>query len=81
MVDTGVAHGVGACVIATDILRNRSEGYEGYYIGTELDPHAGSLFVGPYCSAGKIRVGDCIETLKKLNTSVEIFINDIDHSA
>jgi hypothetical protein len=81
VVETGVAHGVGACVIAAAILRNRSEGYEGYYIGTELDPQAGSLFVGPYSSAGEIRVGDSIETLKKLDTSVEIFINDSDHSA
>lgn len=80
VIETGVAHGVGSCVIASALLRNRAEGYEGTYLGTEIDPTAGKLFVEPYSNVGSIRFGDSIETLRSLSHGIDVFINDSDHS-
>lgn len=80
VVETGVHHGVGACLIAAALLRNKEEGFEGSYLGTEIDRNAGSLFTGKYASVGEVRYGDSIETLSKLESKIDIFINDSDHS-
>lgn len=81
IVETGVDHGVGSCVLASAILRNRAEGFEGYYYGTEIRPEAGQLFAGRYADAGKILYGDSIESLSGFSEKIDLFINDSDHSA
>ena len=80
VVETGVSHGVGACVIATALLQNQNEGYAGRYLGTDLDPEAGILFSGKYAGVGAIAYGDSIESLMALDASIDLFINDSDHS-
>jgi hypothetical protein len=80
VVETGVSHGVGSCVIASAILKNRSEGHEGRYLGTDWDPDAGFLLSGAYAEAGQILYGDSISSLEKLDDSIDLFINDSDHS-
>lgn len=80
VVETGVSHGVGSCVLASAILKNRSEGYEGRYLGTDWDPEAGFLLSGTYAEAGQILYGDSISSLEKLDESIDLFINDSDHS-
>jgi hypothetical protein len=35
VVETGVDHGVGACVLTTALMLNSQEGFEGRYIGTD----------------------------------------------
>ena len=80
VIETGVSHGIGACVIASAVLRNRTEGYEGQYLGTDWDPDAGVLLSGIYAEAGEIVYGDSISTLEKIDGSIELFINDSDHS-
>lgn len=81
VVETGVDKGLGACVLAAAILRNRADGHEGRYYGTDIDPRAGYLFSGPYQEAGKILYGDSIESLRSLDETIDVFINDSDHSA
>jgi predicted O-methyltransferase YrrM len=81
VVETGVDHGVGACVLASALLRNRAEGYPGTYFGTEIRPEAGQLLSGRYAEAGKILYGDSIETLRAFQGEVDLFVNDSDHSA
>jgi predicted O-methyltransferase YrrM len=81
VVETGVDKGLGACVIASALLRNRSEGHEGRYCGTDIDPRAGYLLSGKYKEAGDVLYGDSIESLKKLDAEIDLFINDSDHSA
>jgi hypothetical protein len=81
VVETGVSHGVGACVIATALLKNRNEGFDGRYLGTDLDPEAGILFSGKYAQVGAVAYGDSIESLIALDASIDLFINDSDHSA
>jgi predicted O-methyltransferase YrrM len=81
VVETGVDHGVGACVLASAVLRNRAEGAAGKYYGLEIRPEAAQLFSGRYAEAGRILVGDSIESLRKLDEPIDLFINDSDHSA
>ncbi|MFN8343369.1 MAG: class I SAM-dependent methyltransferase [Spirosomataceae bacterium] len=81
VIETGVDKGLGSCVIAAALLRNRAEGFEGSYYGTDINPGAGFLFKAPYDQVGKILYGDSIESLKKLNEPIDVFINDSDHSA
>lgn len=82
IVETGVHHGVGSLVLTSAIRRNSAEGFEGKYFGTDIEPSAGELLKKPFSRFGKILYGDSIESLKKMDdTSVDLFINDSDHSA
>ena len=81
VIETGVDHGVGSCVLSSALLRNREEGYPGRYYGTELRPEGGQLLSGVYSEVGEIIYGDSIESLKNFEQPIDIFINDSDHSA
>ena len=81
VIETGVDKGLGSCVLAAALLRNRAEGYSGHYFGTDINPKAGWLFQGPYQEAGEILYGDSIKSLEQLQGPVDLFINDSDHSA
>ena len=81
VVETGVDHGVGSCVLASALLRNISEGYAGKYYGTEIRSEAGQFFTGKYAAAGKILYDDSIESLKNLDEKIDLFVNDSDHSS
>jgi predicted O-methyltransferase YrrM len=80
VIETGVDKGLGSCVIASALLRNKAEGFEGKYYGTDINPSAGFLFQEPYSQMGKILYGDSIESLKKISEPIDVFINDSDHS-
>lgn len=81
VIETGVDHGVGSCVITTALMRNASEGFQGYYYGTDINPEAGKLLSGKYRAFGEILYGDSIASLRKFEKKIDIFINDSDHSA
>ena len=81
VVETGVDHGVGSCVITSALLRNIKDGSPGYYYGTEIRSEAGKLLSGKYAKVGEILYGDSLASLNKLNKKVDMFINDSDHSA
>jgi len=81
VVETGVHQGVGSIVICSALMRNSNEGFTGKYIGTDINPNAGSLLTGNYANFGTILYGDSISSLKSLNENIDIFINDSDHSA
>ncbi len=80
LVETGVDHGVGSCVLASALLRNAAEGSPGTYYGTEIRPEAGALLAGKYTTTGKILYGDSIETLASFDEPIDMFVNDSDHS-
>jgi predicted O-methyltransferase YrrM len=81
IVETGVDHGVGACVLTSALLRNAAEGFPGRYYGTEIRTEAGRLLSGKYASVGQILYDDSITSLKKLQGPIDLFINDSDHSS
>jgi predicted O-methyltransferase YrrM len=81
VVETGVDKGLGACLLTAALKRNEEEGHKGWYYGTDINPMAGYLLTGDYLDHGSILYGDSIESLKKLDKTIDLFINDSDHSA
>jgi len=81
VIETGVDKGLGSCVITAALLRNAEENLPGEYFGTDINPKAGYLLQGEYAKMGKILYGDSIESLKKFEHKIDIFINDSDHSS
>lgn len=80
VVETGVDKGLGSCLLTSALMRNKSEGFPGYYYGTDNDPDAGFLFSKPYSNYGKILYGDSVKSLDRLNKKIDIFINDSNHT-
>lgn len=81
IIETGVERGHGALILCAALLRNEQEGFAGRYFGTDIDPKAGWLPSGRYASVGKILVGDSLASLRGFSQTVDLFINDSDHSA
>jgi hypothetical protein len=81
VVETGVDKGLGSVLLCSALLRNRAEGHPGRYYGTDINPQAGWLLSGRYAETGKILYGDSIASLQALEETVDVFINDSDHSA
>lgn len=81
IVETGVDKGLGSVLLCSALMRNAKAGYEGEYLGTDINPRAGLLLRPPYSHFGSISYGDSIESLKKIQKPIDIFINDSDHSA
>lgn len=81
VIETGVDKGLGACLLTAAIMRNSEEGHPGRYYGTDIDPGAGYLLTGKYAEFGEVLYGDSIETLSALDLSVDVLVNDSDHSA
>jgi predicted O-methyltransferase YrrM len=81
VVETGVDKGLGSCLLAAALKRNHEDGSPGQYYGTDINPAAGYLLSGIYASFGKILLGDSIATLRALDISIDVFINDSDHSS
>jgi predicted O-methyltransferase YrrM len=80
IIETGVDKGHGAIALCAALLRNGKEGYHGRYYGTDINPASGYLLSGKFKEPGTILYGDSIESLKKLDVSIDLFINDSDHS-
>jgi predicted O-methyltransferase YrrM len=81
VIESGVDKGLGSCVLAAALKRNKEEGYEGQYYGTDINPEAGYLLSGDYANYGCILYGDSIESLRNFDGMIDLFINDSDHSA
>lgn len=81
VVETGVDKGLGACVLTAALSRNAQAGFPGRYVGTDIEPAAGYLLTGHYASFGEIRFGDSVESLRRMDGPIDVFINDSDHSA
>jgi Methyltransferase domain len=81
VIETGIDKGLGSVLLCAALLRNRAEGYEGSYYGTDINPEAGFLVSGKWAEVGKILYGDSIESLRGLSQPIDLFINDSDHSA
>jgi len=79
VVETGVDRGLGTAVIAAALCRNNSEGAAGMLYATDIVPTCGYLMSDKYRQFAKILIGDSIESLKKFDQPVDIFIHDSDH--
>jgi predicted O-methyltransferase YrrM len=81
VVETGVDKGLGSVLLSSALLRNKADGFEGRYLGTDINPEAGFLLSGKWAEVGKILYGDSIESLRGISQPIDLFINDSDHSA
>ncbi|MEB3188444.1 MAG: class I SAM-dependent methyltransferase [bacterium] len=81
VVETGVDRGLGSVILCRALMLNAEEGFPGVYMGTDINPEAGYLLRDPLTRFGAIHYGDSIETLRKLDRKIDLFINDSDHSA
>ncbi len=81
VIETGVDKGLGAVLLCAALLKNKAEGHPGRYYGTDINPEAGYLLAGQYRETGEILYGDSIGSLSALTTTIDLFINDSDHSA
>ena len=54
VVETGVDKGLGAVLLCAALLKNKEEGINGRYYGTEINQQAGYLLKGKYQEAGQI---------------------------
>lgn len=81
IIETGVDKGLGSVILCAALLRNRDEGKGGRYYGTDINPKAGYFLEGKYREVGEILYGDSIESLSHFGKSIDLFINDSDHSA
>ncbi len=80
IVETGVSKRPGSCVIASALLRNRSEGFDATYYVTHNNAGADLLFEPPHAQIRKILYENSIELPKKLTVPFDIFTNNSDHS-
>lgn len=80
VVETGVDKGLGSVLLCAALMRNQAEGFPGQYFGTDINPDAGFLLGEPYNRVGKILYGDSIQSLQAI-PSIDLFVNDSDHSA
>jgi len=81
VVETGVDKGLGTCLIAAALMRNRAEGHPGFVYATDNNPKSGNLFSGVYRDYGRVLYGDSVELLGTIKDEVDIFIHDSDHHA
>jgi predicted O-methyltransferase YrrM len=81
IVETGVDKGLGSCVLTAALDRNSREGHGGQYFGLDINPKAGYLLSDRYAGCGRILYGDAIESLRKIDSGIDLYISDSDHSA
>jgi predicted O-methyltransferase YrrM len=81
VIETGIDKGMGSVLLCAALLRNKAEGFDGWYYGTDINPKAGLLLTGKYSMVGEVLYGDSITSLKKFTQPIDLFINDSDHSA
>jgi hypothetical protein len=81
VIETGVDKGMGSAILCAALLKNKEEGHEGKYYGTDINPKAGYLLAGKYLAVGEILYGDSITSLSEFKENIDLFINDSDHSA
>jgi predicted O-methyltransferase YrrM len=81
IIETGVDKGLGSVLLCAALLKNREEGKEGRYYGTDINPRAGYFLEGKYREVGEILYGDSLASLSGFHGKIDLFINDSDHSA
>jgi hypothetical protein len=76
IVETGTDKGLGTCLLAAALRRNGA----GSLITVDVNPESGFLVQPPYAAVVERRIGDSIEILHDLDTTVDMFIHDSLHT-
>ena len=79
IVESGVSDGLGSCVLGLALMNNTLEGKSGKYIGIDINPNSGKLYVRPYRDFGELIFSDSHEALSRIDSSIDLFICDSNH--
>lgn len=81
VIETGVDKGLGSCVIASALDRNRNEGHPGYLYSVDINPNAGAFFTrSRFREVGELVISDSLKFLTPFDKPIDFFISDSDHS-
>ena len=81
VVETGVDKGLGTVVLASALLRNAADGDPGRLTALDINPEAGYLArAEPWSEVVTLVIGDSVASLGALETPVDLFLHDSDHS-
>ena len=76
VVEIGVDKGLGSCVIAAALRRNRAEGQPGTLLGLDINPRAGFLLNGAYATDASVRLCSANRLELPEEARIDILIND-----
>jgi predicted O-methyltransferase YrrM len=76
VVESGIDKGLGSCLIASALLRNRAAGHDGRLVALDIDPEAGFLITGQYRRVVDIAYGDSLQTIPQLVGPVDMFFHE-----
>jgi predicted O-methyltransferase YrrM len=79
VVETGIDRGLGTVVMAAALKRNTEEGFPGFVYATDIVADCGHLLAEPYKDFCRELIGDSVESLKKFQEPVDVFLHDSDH--
>ncbi len=80
VIETGVDKGLGTCVLAAALLKNREEGFPGRVYAIDISDYAGWLISEPYSSVAELLTGDSHQILARVRNGVDILIHDSLHT-
>jgi predicted O-methyltransferase YrrM len=77
VVESGVARGLGTCIIGAALRRNKADGFPGRVLAIDFNPSAGGLFLSPYSDYGTLVHRDVLEVLaNQINSRIDLYIHD-----
>jgi hypothetical protein len=78
VVENGVEVGFTSVVLCEAIRKNIEEGYEGKFIGLDINKEAGDLIKSgsPYRTFAEIKFGDAIASLNLLEEKIDFYFSD-----
>lgn len=79
VVETGTEKGLGAITLASALLRNRDDGYEGALWTIDVDETAGEYIVNDYAKVTTRITANSVRFLRGAKAKVDLFIHDSDH--
>lgn len=76
VVEAGTSRGLGTCIMAAALRRNLAEGFKGRIVSLDVDPSCGAMIQPPYAEFAELWIGDCRESLGRLDEPVDLFVHD-----
>lgn len=81
VIELGVDKGLGSCILAEALRRNREEGHPGRLYAIDINPDAGLLLrASEYAEFGDFVASDSIAFLQSFPGAIDLIVSDSDHS-
>ena len=76
VVEAGTDKGLGTCLIASALQRNRAEGVTGHVYALDLRENGGFLLGDRFADVATLRIGDSVAFLNAFERTIDFFIHD-----